>query len=75
MERQFCFQHQELVRLTRSRRQTVPGEAAEDTDLGGVDNVERAMRRAIRQEVTRLERALTFLATTASARRRVTLVI
>ncbi|GBD27648.1 Biopolymer transport protein ExbB [bacterium HR30] len=58
--------YQELLRLTRARR---PGgmNPVEDTDLGGVDNVERAMRRAIRQEVTRLERALTFLATTASA--------
>jgi biopolymer transport protein TolQ len=59
--------YQELVRLTRSRRHNLPGEGTEDTDLGGVDNVERAMRRAIRQEVTRLEKALTFLATTASA--------
>ncbi len=59
--------YQELVRLTRSRRHTGPGESQEDTDLGGVDNVDRAMRRAIRQEVTRLEKALTFLATTASA--------
>ncbi len=39
---------------------------AESTDLGGIDNVERAMRRATTQEVTRLEKALTFLATTAS---------
>lgn len=59
--------YQELVRLTRSRRHSLPGETTEDTDLGGVDNVDRAMRRAIRQEVTRLEKALTFLATTASA--------
>jgi biopolymer transport protein TolQ len=59
--------YQELVRLTRARRQTTPGEGPEDTDLGGIDNVDRAMKRAIRQEVTRLEKALTFLATTASA--------
>lgn len=60
--------YQELVRLTRSRRHSAaPGDNPEDTDLGGVDNVDRAMRRAIRQEVTRLEKALTFLATTASA--------
>ncbi len=58
--------YQELLRLTRSRRPAGVN-PLEDTDLGGVDNVERAMRRAIRQEVTRLERALTFLATTASA--------
>ena len=33
---------------------------------GGRENVERAMRRATNQEVTKLERALTFLATIAS---------
>src|SRR5690606_33288494 len=56
--------YQELLRLTRSKK--AAGDEAETTDLGGVDNVERAMRRAMNQEVTRLERALTFLATTAS---------
>jgi biopolymer transport protein TolQ len=54
----------ELLRLTRSKKGS--GDEAETTDLGGVDNVERAMRRAMNQEITRLERALTFLATTAS---------
>jgi len=60
--------YQELVRLTRAKRQNNPSEGALDsTELGGIDNVERAMKRAITQEITRLERALTFLATTASA--------
>ena len=59
--------YQELVRLTRAKRQTNPGEAEITTELGGIDNVERAMKRAANQEITRLERALTFLATTASA--------
>jgi biopolymer transport protein TolQ len=36
------------------------------TDLGGVENVSRAMRRATNSEITRLERYLTFLATTGS---------
>jgi len=58
--------YQELLRLTRVKRQN-PGEVALDTELGGIDNVERAMKRATNQEITRLERALTFLATTASA--------
>jgi biopolymer transport protein TolQ len=58
--------YQELLRLTRVKRQN-PGEVAMDTELGGIDNVERAMKRATNQEITRLERALTFLATTASA--------
>jgi biopolymer transport protein TolQ len=57
--------YQELVRLTRAKRQAE--EAQLSTDLGGVANVERAMRRAATQQLTSLERALTFLATTASA--------
>lgn len=36
------------------------------TDLGGIDNISRALKRATASEVTRLERALTFLATTGS---------
>lgn len=36
------------------------------TDLGGVDNVSRALRRATNLEVTRLEKYTTFLATTGS---------
>jgi biopolymer transport protein TolQ len=59
--------YQELVRLTRAKRQSNHGEAEITTELGGIDNVERAMKRAANQEITRLERALTFLATTASA--------
>jgi len=61
--------YQELVRLTRAKRQSNAGEpgALDTTELGGIENVERAMKRATTQEITRLERALTFLATTASA--------
>lgn len=55
--------YQELRRLTRVRQS---GERESETELGGAANVERAMRRATSQEVTRLEKALTFLATTAS---------
>ncbi len=58
--------YQELVRLTRAKRQAASGDEL-STDLGGVENVERAMRRATTQEITKLERQLTFLATTASA--------
>ncbi len=36
------------------------------TDLGGVENVSRALRRATNTEITRLEKYLTFLATTGS---------
>ena len=60
--------YQELVRLTRTKRQNAGPEGGLDTtELVGVANVERAMKRAANQEITRLERALTFLATTASA--------
>ncbi len=47
------------------------GEAKEDsegisTDLGGIDNITRALRRATTSEITRLEKYTTFLATTGS---------
>lgn len=58
--------YQELMRLTRLRKQPNPGEGDVTPEEGGIENVERAMRRAMRQQITQLERALTFLATTAS---------
>jgi len=58
--------YQELMRLTRLRKQPNSGEGDTPTEEGGIENVERAMRRAMRQQITYLERALTFLATTAS---------
>jgi biopolymer transport protein TolQ len=36
------------------------------TDLGGIENIARALRRATTTEITRLEKYLTFLATTGS---------
>jgi biopolymer transport protein TolQ len=36
------------------------------TELGGIDNIARALRRATTSEITRLERYLTFLATTGA---------
>jgi len=60
--------YQELQRFTKSstKKSGTWGGETESTDLGGIENVERAMRRATNQEVTRLEKALTFLATTAA---------
>jgi biopolymer transport protein TolQ len=60
--------YQELMRLTRARKQTTPPVEGEliNTEEGGIENIERAMRRAMRLQTTRLERALIFLATTAS---------
>ena len=59
--------YQELLRLTRAKRQVVnvSGEAF-STELGGVENVMRAMKRASNVELTKLEAGLTFLATTGS---------
>ena len=56
--------YQELLRLRSKKRSGTEGLS---TDIGGVANVERAMRRAISLERTELERLLTFLATVASA--------
>jgi biopolymer transport protein TolQ len=56
--------YQELQRLTKAKRGN-PG-SEDDVDFGGIENVQRAMSRARTQEMTRLERGLTFLATTAS---------
>lgn len=57
--------YEELLRVSRAKREISDPEAL-TTDLSGVDNVARAMNRAVSVETTRLERALTFLATTAS---------
>ena len=57
--------YQELQRLTKAKRGN-PGGDEEASEFGGMENVQRAMARARTQEVTRLERGLTFLATTAS---------
>src|SRR5262245_46259293 len=54
--------YQELQRLTRGKR----AEDEPPSDFGGTENVQRAMMKARTQEVTRLERGLTFLATTSS---------
>lgn len=59
--------YQELMRITRARKQGSPLEGEPlVNDEGGIENIERAMRRAIRLQMTRLERGLVFLATTAS---------
>ena len=52
-------------------KKVVDGDGASEgsalsTDLGGIENVSRALRRATNSEITRLEKYLTFLATTGS---------
>lgn len=58
--------YQELLQLTRAKRQAVGAESGFSTDLGGVENVTRAMKRQTNVETTKLERGITFLATTGS---------
>src|SRR5437870_11020195 len=55
--------YQELQRTTKAKRGN-PGTDDEPAEFGNIENVQRAMTRARTQEMTRLERGLTFLATT-----------
>jgi biopolymer transport protein TolQ len=52
--------------LGRNQRQQEDSESPFGVELRGADNVARALRRATTQEVQRLEKFLTFLATTGS---------
>jgi len=60
----------ELVRLSRRGGGHAVAEGEEPsemtTDLGGVENIGRALARATNEEIGRLRRYLTFLATTGS---------
>ena len=58
--------YEELVRVSRTKKESASGDAL-TTELGGVENVSRAMKRATSVEITKLEKYSTFLATTASA--------
>ncbi len=58
--------YQELLRLTRAKRQVVNAEPSFSTELGGIENVMRAMKREANVELTKLEHGITFLATTGS---------
>lgn len=58
--------YEELVRVSRSKKEL---SAADNltTELSGIDNVTRAMKRATSVEITKLEKHCSFLATTASS--------
>ncbi len=58
--------YQELLQLTRAKKQVVGGEGAFSTELGGIENVMRSMKRQSNVEMTKLEYGITFLATTGS---------
>jgi biopolymer transport protein TolQ len=55
----------ELSKVTASQKR--PSEDAMSEQLGGIENVERALKRAAVSEVTHLESTVPFLGTTASA--------
>lgn len=57
--------YSELKQVMESEQQK-PDHGTLSTDLGGVENVSRALRRATNLEVNRLEKYTTFLATTGS---------
>ena len=58
--------YEELVRVSRSKKESSASENL-TTELGGVDNVSRAMKRATSVETTKMEKNCSFLATTASS--------
>ena len=59
--------YQELLQLTRAKRQAVGADSSFSTDLGGIANVMRSMKRQENVELTKLEAGITFLATTGSS--------
>jgi biopolymer transport protein TolQ len=58
--------YSELKKLMEQGEAAITPENGVSTDLGGIDNIARALRRATTSEITRLEKYLTFLATTGS---------
>ncbi|WP_298432188.1 protein TolQ [Geobacter sp.] len=61
----FSEGYAELKRLVEKGDQKEEPDVV-STDLGGIDNISRALRRATTSEITRLEKYVTFLATTGS---------
>lgn len=58
--------YEEMLRVSHTRQENNREEGL-STELGGAQNVARAMNRATNVEITKLEKTLTFLATTSSA--------
>jgi len=57
----------ELSKVTAQKKEAAVESRAMSDELGGIENVERALKRAAASEVTALERQVPFLGTTASA--------
>lgn len=62
----FSEGYAELRRLLEKGGEQRDEPGVVSTDLGGIENIARALRRATTSEITRLERYVTFLATTGS---------
>lgn len=62
----FSEGYSELKKLMEQGETVVSPDSGVSTDLGGIENIARALRRATTSEITRLEKYLTFLATTGS---------
>lgn len=56
----------EMKKLMEREEQNEEAAGIVTTELGGIDNIARALRRATTSEITRLEKYTTFLATTGS---------
>ncbi len=57
----YAAAHRELSHLIKSQ------ETSGNPDMGDLDNIDRALKRAKAEEITKLEQGTTFLATTASS--------
>jgi biopolymer transport protein TolQ len=62
----FTEGYEELKKLMEKGEQKQEDVCVISTDLGGIENIDRALRRATTSEITRLEKYTTFLATTGS---------
>jgi biopolymer transport protein TolQ len=63
----FTLGFNELQKLGRTKAAKQMGEETLEMQLAGMDNLKRTLRKAEDQEVVRLSRSLSFLATTGSA--------
>ncbi len=57
----------ELTKIKGTTRGSQSPDQRAETDMGDVENIERALRRAMTTEITHLESMVTFLATTGSS--------
>ena len=63
----FTLGFNELQKLGRSKAAKQKGDETLEMQLAGMDNLKRTLRKAEDQEIIRLSRSLSFLATTGSA--------